>query len=151
VVTEQGSGPDEGHRVDRPTPPDKPGARPLRVLVVDDEPAVADTLALILGMRGYDVRTAYDGSVAVWAAEEFRPHAVLLDLAMPNLHGYEVARRLRRQAGLRDALLVAVTGHADPFSRPRAAGAGFDHYLVKPVGWPELEPLLTPLPGGPPA
>src|SRR5439155_430831 len=63
--------------------PTEPGARPLRVLVVDDEPAVADTLALTLGRRGYDVRTAYDGWVALWAAEEFRPDAVLLDLAMP--------------------------------------------------------------------
>jgi CheY-like chemotaxis protein len=121
---------------------------PLRVLVVDDEPEGADTLALVLRARGCDVRVAYDGWVAVWAAEEFRPRVVLLDLAMPTLHGLEVARLLRRQAGLRDARLVAVTGHSDEESRRRAAAAGFDHYLAKPVGWPELGPLLTDLPGG---
>jgi CheY-like chemotaxis protein len=131
--------------------PTGPGARPLRVLVVDDKPDAADTLALVLGAKGYDVLTAYDGWEALWAAEEFRPHAVLLDLAMPQLHGYEVARLLRRQAGLRDARLVAVTGHSDEESRRRAAGAGFDHFLAKPVGWPQLEPLLTALPGGSPA
>jgi DNA-binding response OmpR family regulator len=130
--------------------PSEPAARPLRVLVVDDEPDAADMLALVLKAKGYEVLTAYDGEVAVTVAGDFRPDVVLLDLAMPSLHGWDVARQLRRRAGLRDALLVAVTGHSDPFSRPRAAAAGFDHYLVKPVGWPELEPLLTPLPGGPP-
>ena len=146
MLTGHERGPDDAARVGMPT---SPGTRPLRVLLVDDDPAVADTLALLLTTKGYDVRTAYDGQVAVWVAGEFRPDAVLLDLAMPSLHGYDVARRLRRQAGLRDALLVAVTGHSDPFSRPRAAGAGFDHYLVKPVDWAELEPLLTALPGRP--
>ena len=120
---------------------------PLRVLVVDDEPQVADTLALVLRGRGYDVRVAYEGWEAVWAAEEFRPRVVLLDLAMPQLHGYDVARLLRNQAGLQGALLVAVTGHADEQSRRRAAEAGFNDYLAKPVGWQELEPLLSAVPG----
>jgi CheY-like chemotaxis protein len=125
--------------------------KPLRVLVVDDEPDVADTLALVLQAEGYNVRVAYEGWEAVWAAEEFRPDVVLLDLAMPHLHGFDVARLLRGQAGLADALLVAVTGHADEQSRRGAAGAGFNHFLAKPVGWPELGPLLAALPGTSPA
>lgn len=122
--------------------------RPLprrRVLVVDDNPDAADSLALLLGFAGQDVRTTYDGLSALEQAQEFAPEVVLLDIGMPGMDGYEVARRLRNEGGLHQALLVALTGWGQEEDRRRSAEAGFDHHLVKPVEPKRLRELLRKL------
>jgi CheY-like chemotaxis protein len=126
------------------------GTEPLRlpqrrVLVVDDNPDAADSLALLLRLAGQDVRTAYDGHRALLQAREFLPDLVLLDIGMPGMDGYEVARRLRSEARLQGARVVAVTGWGQEEDRRRSTEAGFDHHLVKPVDSMALERLLAGL------
>jgi two-component system CheB/CheR fusion protein len=113
-----------------------------RVLVVDDNRDAADSLAMLLRARGLEADVAYDGATALESARVRVPTAVLLDLGMPGMDGYEVARRMRAEAACRDAVLVALTGwgHADVQSDCREAG--FDHHLVKPVRLDALEALL---------
>jgi len=121
------------------------GARPragrtvrngLRVLVVDDNRDSADSLALLLRLRGHEAQACYDGTSALEAARALEPHAVLLDLSMPDLDGFEVCRRLREQ-GLEGALILALTGYGQDTDRNRSLASGFDAHLVKPVD-PEL-------------
>ena len=114
----------------------------LRVLVVDDCPDTRMTLRLLLALWGHDVREAADGPAALEAAARFRPHVVLLDLVLPGLDGFEVARRLRKLPGLSDVLLVAVTAYGSEEDRRRGREAGFDHYLVKPVEVRDLRRVL---------
>src|SRR5262245_7942999 len=116
---------------------------PLRVLVVDDNHDGADSLLLILQAYGLEARVAYDGESGLRLAREFRPDVVLLDIGMPGLDGYEVARRLRRDEGLHDALLVALTGWAEEEARRLSAEAGFDLYLLKPADLGQLQRLLA--------
>jgi PAS domain S-box-containing protein len=104
-----------------------------RVLVVDDNRDAADSLAVLLRIDGHDVQVAYDGPAALAAAPAFRPDAVLLDLGMPGMDGYEVCRRLRRMPELAEARVVAVTGWGQDADRRRSAEAGFDQHLVKPA------------------
>ncbi len=104
-----------------------------KVLIVDDNADSAESLALLLSMRGHEVRTAHDGPAALEAAEAFRPQAVLLDIGLPGMDGYEVARRLRDRPGAEGVLLVALTGYGQEDDRRRAAEAGFDAHLVKPA------------------
>jgi two-component system CheB/CheR fusion protein len=103
------------------------------VLVVDDNADAALMLALLLRARGHDVRTAHSGPAALEGAVAFRPEAVVLDIGLPGMDGYEVARRLRRLPELRGALLVALTGYGQEEDRRRAREAGFNQYLIKPV------------------
>jgi CheY-like chemotaxis protein len=130
---------------------DGPGGR--RVLVVEDNRDIAESLALLLTHSGHEVRTVHDGRSALDAAREFRPHVVLLDIGLPELDGYEVARRLRQFPELVGARLVALTGYGQPAERRRAMEAGFDVHLVKPVDLLALKELLDrmaagDLPGG---
>jgi CheY-like chemotaxis protein len=111
----------------------------LRVLVVDDDPDAVGTLALVLNLWCYEVRTAADGASALEAARIFLPDVVLMDVGMPGLDGWEAARRLREEPGMRDALFVALTGFGLDADRRRSCEVGFDHHLVKPV---ESEMLL---------
>ncbi|TFZ05043.1 hybrid sensor histidine kinase/response regulator [Ramlibacter rhizophilus] len=104
-----------------------------RVLVVDDLAASAETLTLLLEMEGYRVRVAPDGPTALRVAEEFRPDAVLLDIGLPGMNGFEVAQRLRQQPSGIDTLLIALTGYGEAESRHRSAEAGFDFHMVKPA------------------
>jgi len=103
------------------------------VLVVDDNPDAADSLAAILEVLGYHVRTFYDGASALAAADEFRPDACLIDLAMPGMSGLELAGEFRARAKARPLLLVATTAHGAVEDRTRTALAGFHYHLVKPV------------------
>ena len=104
-----------------------------RLLVLDDNLDGAESLALMLRLWGYAVRVVHDGQAALAMAQEWRPEAVLCDIGLPDMDGYEVARRLRRQPGLEAALLVAVSGYGEPEDRERARAAGFSAHLVKPV------------------
>jgi CheY-like chemotaxis protein len=119
------------------------GYGPLRVLAVDDSRDAADSLAMLLRLSGQDVRTAYSGPEAIATAQQFRPRLVLLDLGMPGMDGYEVARNLRRQPGLEETVLVALTGWGQPEDRQRSVEAGFRHHLVKPVEPDALAKLLA--------
>ncbi len=118
-------------------------ASPLRVLVVDDNADAADSLAYLLRHGDHDVRTAHDGRRAVELALEFRPQAVVLDLGLPELDGYEVARHLRQHEATRGALLVALSGYGQQEHRRRASEAGFNHHFVKPVDFAALQRILV--------
>jgi len=120
----------------------RPGA-PARVLVVDDNVDAANSLAMVLESIGLPHRVAHDGEAALREADAFAPQVVLLDIGMPGMDGYEVARRLRRQPATRDAILVAVTGWGQPQDRRRSREAGFDHHFAKPVDIGALTALLA--------
>jgi CheY-like chemotaxis protein len=126
-------------------PETKQGGRSLHVLVVDDNTDAADSLGLLVRMWGHDVRVAYDGSRLLETAAAFRPDAILLDIGLPHVDGYCLARQLRQQPDLQGILLVAVTGYADAEHRELSEEAGFDHYLVKPVDPDQLQGLLRAL------
>ena len=104
----------------------------LRVLFVDDNVDTVTTLALLVKESGHDVRTAFDGPTVLEAALDYRPNVVLLDIGLPGLDGFEVAKRLRQQPALQNAVLVAMTGYGQESDRRRSREAGFDHHLVKP-------------------
>jgi CheY-like chemotaxis protein len=104
-----------------------------RVLVVDDYPAGADALQLLLEQDGFEARTLNDGSLACAVAEEWLPFAVVVDIVMPGVTGLELARRLRAGVLTRDMLLVAFTARASNGDRSRALEAGFDVYCAKPL------------------
>jgi signal transduction histidine kinase len=121
--------------------PQEPAAatatRPLRVLVVEDNIDAAESLATLLRLWNHDVSVVHDGRLALEAAREQQPEVVLLDIGLPGLDGYQVARRLRDEIGLDHALLVAMTGYGQPEDRRRSQEAGIQYHFVKPV-----EPLV---------
>jgi DNA-binding response OmpR family regulator len=110
-------------------------ARPLRILVVDDDPAMVGAITALVGTEGHQVITAYDGLTAVRRYREERPDIVLLDLAMPGPDGFTVAGRIRAEG---DAPIVVVSGESSEDAKVRALGIGADDYLVKPFGRGEL-------------
>jgi CheY-like chemotaxis protein len=116
-----------------------------RLLVVDDNKDAADSLAMLLRMQGHEVRVAHNGPAALELTKGYRPEIVFLDIGMPGMDGYEVARRLRRQPGLENVRLAALTGWGQEEDRRRTAEAGFDHHLVKPVESSALQALLADL------
>jgi len=116
--------------------------RNKRVLVVDDNVDAASALGLLLESAGFSVALAHDGQVALARAAETRPEIVLMDLGLPVLDGYQVAATLRNQPGGNDLLLVAVSGYGPGQDYGKAASAGFDHHLVKPVDCVALLHLL---------
>jgi CheY-like chemotaxis protein len=113
--------------------------------VVDDNHDVAKSLAMMLRLHGHEVRVAHDGFAALEIARTDRPDVVLLDLGMPGMDGYEVARRLRREPGLENALLAAVSGYGQEEDLRRTREAGFDDHLTKPVDMAQLQGLLGQL------
>jgi PAS domain S-box-containing protein len=121
-----------------------------RVLVVDDNKDSVESLATVLGLHGHRVESAHDGFEALEAAERFRPDAVLLDLGMPGIDGYETCRRLRATPWGRRALVVAQTGWNSAEDRERTRAAGFDGHMVKPIDIGELERVLEKAPRGEP-
>jgi PAS domain S-box-containing protein len=120
-------------------------SRPVsrRVLVVDDNRDAADSLALLLRLAGQDARVAYDGPAALAQAKDSAPDVIFLDIGMPGMDGYEVARRLRQDPASKGLLLIALTGWGQDADRRRSLEAGFDHHLVKPVGAQALHDLLA--------
>jgi CheY-like chemotaxis protein len=117
-----------------------------RILLVDDNREAAESLGMLLRFLGADVRIAYTGQDALAAYADYRPAFVLLDIGMPGMDGYEVARRLRAQESGRRAVLIALTGWGQEEDRRRARDAGFDHHLIKPADISTLEQLFNSLP-----
>jgi CheY-like chemotaxis protein len=105
----------------------------FRMLIVDDNRDAAETMAMLQQLRGHDTFTAHTGPDAVTAAEKFLPQVVLLDIGLPEMDGYEVARKIRTMPGMRHAFLVALTGYGTENDRKMASAAGFDEHLVKPA------------------
>ena len=114
-----------------------------KVLVVDDNRDAADSLQALFEMENCEVATAYDGQEAVLAAEQAMPDMIVMDLGMPRMDGYEAARRIRRQPGAKEVLMIAVTGWGQNDARQRTMEAGFDHHLIKPVDFDEIKQLAS--------
>lgn len=114
-----------------------------RVLVVEDNPDGLETLLALLEMLGHEVAGAPDGGAAVRVANEFQPEVVLLDLGLPVMDGFEVARSLRQDPRLSHVFIAALTGWGAEGDRRRTAEAGFDAHLTKPVELPALEAVLA--------
>jgi CheY-like chemotaxis protein len=123
----------------------KDGLRPLRVLVVDDNRDAADSLALLITLWGHETRVAYDGFEALQAARAYAPDCMLVDIGMPRLDGYHLAKRLRADEELRKAKLVALTAYSDEHNIHRAWEAGFDYHFVKPADPEMIRKLLAML------
>ncbi len=122
-----------------------PGERRLRILVVDDNVDAAETLAMLLQLVNHEVHIAYDGPSAVTMAAQVQPDAVLLDIGLPGVDGYQVARTLRQTPNLVKTRLIALSGYGQEEDRRRAREAGFDHHMIKPVNNDELFRVLETL------
>ena len=113
--------------------------------MVDDNRDSATTLAMLLSLTGNETKTAFDGLEAVETAATFRPDAILLDIGLPKLNGYEVARKIREQPWGQQMVLVALTGWGQEEDRRKSSEAGFNGHLVKPVDHAALMKLLGEL------
>jgi CheY-like chemotaxis protein len=119
-----------------------PASAPLRLLVVDDNPDAALMLSLLLEASGYDVASENGSHAGLRRALEERPDVCLLDIGLPEMDGYELARRIRAAPQLAHTTLIAITGYGQQDDKQKAYAAGFDHHLVKPVNTAELTALL---------
>jgi len=119
----------------------------LRVLVVDDNVDAAETLSALFEIKGHMVATVHDGIDAVGRAQSFLPQVVFLDIGLPGMNGYDVARALRSQQALDGVVLVALTGWGTDADRLKSDAAGFDHHLTKPVSFDEIVRLMADLAG----
>jgi signal transduction histidine kinase/DNA-binding response OmpR family regulator len=124
---------------------EEPMEAAMRILVVDDNVDAADTLSALLEMGGHTTRVANDGYQAIEAAAAFQPQVVFLDIGLPGMNGYEVARKLRETPGMERGVLVALTGWGTREDRQRSTAAGFDHHLTKPADMNAVETLLAGL------
>jgi PAS domain S-box-containing protein len=139
-----------GESATLPQPPREAGAGGLtgcRILVVDDLRDAAESLAMVLTLWGHETRVAHDGLAAVEAAEAFRPTVILLDIGLPLLNGYEVARRIRAQPWGEQMVIIALTGWGQEEDRRRALEGGCNHHLTKPVDPTVLAALLATITG----
>ncbi len=129
------------------------GATPVcrRILIVDDNRDALESLAALMEMAGHRVRTAPDGELALAVARDFRPDIILLDLGLPKVDGYEVARRIRGEPWGKEVVLVALTGWGQETDRRRTRETGFDSHLVKPIDLEVLTKLVHGLPSAPAA
>jgi CheY-like chemotaxis protein len=115
-----------------------------RILVVDDNIDTVKGMEILLRLSGHDVRTAQSGPQALEQARLHLPHFILLDIGLPGMNGYEVAKQLRAEEWGKNALIVAVSGYGQEEDRQRTKAAGFDYHLVKPISYDELHTLLRP-------
>jgi CheY-like chemotaxis protein len=113
-----------------------------RILIVDDYADSADSLAALLRVDGQDVRIACDGPAALETARRFKPSVVFLDIGLPGMNGFQVARALRRMPETKNSRLIAVSGYGQADDHRHSKEAGFDHHLVKPVDLPVLQEIL---------
>ena len=125
------------------TPIDRPA---LRILVVDDSVDTAKAMSKLLASFGHEIIAAHDGRAAIAAARDHRPDVLLLDIGLPGLDGYEVARQVRRESDLSRATLIAISGYSQEQDRRLSREAGFDHHLAKPVDYDLLFSLLDAAP-----
>ncbi len=116
---------------------------PLRILVVDDNKDAAESMRMLLALAGHDVRMAYSGPSAVEEAIRSKPDVMLLDIGLPEMDGYEVARRLRERPDMRNVVIIAVTGYGQETDRKRSDEAGIEYHLVKPVPPQQVGEILT--------
>lgn len=115
----------------------------LRVLVVDDNVDAARMLTVLLKKSGHDVQEANDGPSALEAALGFRPHLILLDIGLPGMNGFDVAKIVRNEPQLGKVVLVAMTGYGQEADKQRSREAGFDHHLVKPASFDDVKRILA--------
>jgi signal transduction histidine kinase/ActR/RegA family two-component response regulator len=115
----------------------------LRILVTDDNVDAAEALKLLLIALGHEVLTAHDGSSALKAAVDFHPNVVLLDIGLPGMDGFEVAKKLRQQVIFKNVVLVAMTGYGQDSNRQRTKEPVFDHYMIKPLDFNKLQGILA--------
>ncbi|WP_222615444.1 response regulator [Persicimonas caeni] len=118
------------------------GSNGLRVLVVDDNVDIADALAALLDLQGCQVRVAHHGEAGLEEALDFEPEVIFLDIGLPGMDGYEVARQLRSHSLGDHTTLVALTGYGQASDRQKAVEAGFDHHLVKPARLDQIRQIL---------
>ncbi len=128
--------------------PPAPAAAPRSILLVDDNVDVVKSLKMLLEMEGHKIGVAYDGRSALEAAAKDAPEVVIMDIGLPDMDGYELARRLRDLEATSKALLIAATGFGQRNDRDRSAKAGIDHHFVKPLDLDALEALLRTAPAG---
>jgi len=112
-------------------------------LVVEDNVDAAQSLAMLLQVSGHQVRMAHTGPTALEAALDYRPNVVLLDISLPEMDGYEVAKRIRQQPVLHNVVLVAMTGYGRDADRQRSQEVGFNAHLVKPVDFDKVQEILA--------
>ena len=126
-----------------PTEIAKPTGRALRVLLVDDNVDAATALEMLLEESGHRVWTNHTGQAALAAALDCRPDVMLLDIGLPGLDGFEIAKQIRQQPVLQNIVLVALTGYGSEADQKRSQAAGFDHHLVKPADFGKLQQILA--------
>jgi len=114
--------------------------------VVDDNRDATESMGMLLTVWGHEVRTAHDGASALQVASEFQPEFVLLDIGLPGMDGYEIARKLQEMPGTRNAVLVAMTGYGQEEDKLRSMAAGFARHMVKPANPQKLRNLIESLP-----
>ncbi len=114
----------------------------FRILVVDDNRAAADALVKLLSIRGHVLQAVYTGETAIEEAPRFQPEVILLDIGLPDIEGYDVARAIRSDESVK-ATLVALTGYGQESDVRKAEKAGFSHHLIKPAGLREIEAVLA--------
>jgi len=139
--------PDTAPAAVSPPPASLPHSRPARILVVDDNADAAEMLALFLGGSGHEVRTASDGPQALSLLETFPADVTILDIGLPVMDGYELARRINERKAPDAPVLIAVTGYGQVGDAERSRAAGIAHHLVKPVDTDELLRLISTLTG----
>jgi CheY-like chemotaxis protein len=125
--------------------PSEPATAGFRLLIVDDNEDAANSLAVLLRLQGHLAQVAHGGADAIRAAMDFRPDAILLDIGMPGMDGYEVARQIRQRPELAGVVIAALTGWGQEEDRRRTKAAGFDYHLVKPLDPRVLDDLLAKL------
>ena len=116
---------------------------PRPVLVVDDNEDAAESLVELLKLNGHDARAANDATSALEVLTEFTPQVMLVDIALPDADGFELARRVRESEGSSTPRLIALTGFGQASARERAMAAGFDDFLVKPMSYDQIESFLS--------
>jgi CheY-like chemotaxis protein len=116
---------------------------PLSILLVEDNRDAAQTIAFLLQISGHEVTVAYDGPTALQKAESSLPDVVLLDIGLPKMDGWQLAKALRQRSTPKRPLIIAITGYGDKAARQRSSEAGIDLHLLKPVDFDELMPLIA--------
>ena len=116
---------------------------------MDDYPVVAESLMRVVALAGHNVRIAHDGSAALEAVSTFQPEVIVLDIGLPGMNGYDLARRIRGETASNPVTLIAATGYGQTEDRQRAHESGFDHHLTKPVDYAALLELIESTRGKP--